>query len=119
MQAVLDNFAKAVRTRSDHRQTAGERFQTGVGKWIVNRRQNKDVCSGVNTQHVRNFTKKLHRLFAPKAQALRLVEPCISTTRNQQPHLEVPAKRPCLDSKKQSFSFPPGARKQQRGLVWL
>src|ERR1043166_4259209 len=93
MHTVLDDFTKAVGTCGDHRQTAGERLQTGIGKWIVNRRQNKNVRCSVNTQHISNFPEKLHWLFAPKTEALRLVETCISAAGNQQPDLAVRAKR--------------------------
>src|SRR5205814_6503009 len=114
---ILYDFANTVGTRADHVQTTGKRFQTVIGKWIVNRRQNKNVRSGVNTQHISNFTEKLHRLFAPKTQALRLVKPCSSATGNEQPDLAILAKRRRLDSKKQPLAFPSRASKQQCDLV--
>src|SRR5215472_4136346 len=115
MDTGLGDFAKTVGTRGDHRQTTGERFQTGIGKWIVNCRQNKNVRSSVDAQDICYFAEKLHRLFAPKAQSFGFVESFISTAGNEQPHLAVSAKRRRFDCEKQALARPTRANKQQRG----
>src|SRR6266436_5291384 len=100
MDAVFDDFAKAVGPRRDYRQPAGERFQTGIGKWIVNRRQNEDVRRRVKTRDVSNFAEKPYRFLAPKAQTCRSVQPFIAAARNEQTHFSVLGKRHRLDCKK-------------------
>src|SRR5580704_10289563 len=117
MEAVFDDFAKAVRPRRDYRQSAGERFQTGIGKWIINRRQNEDVHSRVKTRDVSNFAEKPYRFLAPKAQSCRSVQLFIAAARNEQTQFSVFAERHGLDCKKQSFALPARACKQQRNLV--
>src|SRR6266436_786651 len=119
MDAVFDDFAKAVRSRRDYRQSAGERFQTSIGKWIINRRQNEDVRSRIKTRDVSNFAEKPYRFLAPKAKPRGFVESFISAARNEQTQFSVFAERHGLDCKKQPFAFPAGARKQQRNLVRL
>src|SRR5437868_13406549 len=99
MDAVFDDFTKAVCPRRDYWQSAGERFQTGIRKWIVNRRQNEDVRSRVKTHNVCNFAEKLHQLLPPKAQACRFVELFISAAGNEQTHFSVLAERHGLDRK--------------------
>ena len=100
MDAVFDDFTKAVCPRRDYWQSAGERFQTGIGKWIVNCRQNEDVRSRVKTHNVSNFAEKLRRLLAPKAQTCHSVEPFIAAARNEQTQFSVLAERHGLDCKK-------------------
>src|SRR5439155_20791407 len=112
--AVFNDFAKAVGARCNYRQSAGERFQTGIGKWIVNRRQNEDVRSRVKTNNVWTFAAKLHQLLPPTAQACRFVELFISAAGNEQTHFSVLAERHGLDRKEYSFALPPRACKQQR-----
>src|SRR6266516_1749208 len=100
MDAVFDDFAKAVGPRCDYRQSGGERFQTGIGKWIINRRQNEDVRSRVKTDNLCNLAEKLHRFLAPKAQTCSSVEPFIAAARNEQTQFSVLAERHGLDCKK-------------------
>src|SRR5439155_24984764 len=99
VDAVFKDFAKAVGARCNYRHSAGERFKTGIRKWIVNRRQNEDVRSRVTTHNVCNFAEKLHQLLPPKAQACRFVELFISAAGNEQTHFSVLAERHGLDRK--------------------
>jgi hypothetical protein len=100
VNTVLNDFAEPVGSRCDYRQSACQRLQTGIGKWIVNRWQNENVRSRVKTHNVCNFAEKLHRLLTPKAQARGLVDSFVSTTGNEQTHFSILAERHRLDCKK-------------------
>src|SRR6266481_3022097 len=97
VDAVLDNFTEAVGTRRDYRSSASERFEAGIGKWIVNRWQNEDVRSRVDPGKIPDSAEKPDRFLAPKSQTSRLVEFFISATGNQQTQFSIFAQCHRLD----------------------
>jgi len=81
VHAVFNYFAKSVCARRDHRQAASERFQTGIGKRIVNCWQNKNVRGRVDAHKVEDFAEEL--------DALCFVRALVSATGNEQAHVPV------------------------------
>ena len=62
VDALLDNFAKAIIACRDDRQPRCKRFETGVGKRIIKSRQKKNVGGGVDCGKIADRPKSLYEL---------------------------------------------------------
>ena len=60
MNALLDDLAETVVAGGDDGQAGSERFETGIGKRIVERRQEEDVGGGVERGKIAHRSELPH-----------------------------------------------------------
>src|SRR5437868_413979 len=104
MNFLLNNFAASVGPRRHHGQPGRHRLERGVGEWVVQSRQKKDIGSRQERPDVAHFPEKL-RIARPKSA---LVPP----PDHEQPQPIVANRFDSGNGETQTLSFPARTEKE-------